>query len=127
MVAILLTAIAMDQRRKRGGSVPRRKVVRRKLFDDYFPDAGSKAMAGSSSSTMAPSAKLAVAPQSTAFPRRFACSTTTARKKPQRLRLATTANSRLARRPRTQGPVTCTGGEVLCDSLLGFTLMHDMV
>ncbi|CAN6241816.1 unnamed protein product [Urochloa humidicola] len=77
MMAILLMGIEMDKRAKHGGSVPRRKVVCPKLFDDYSTD--EESMVCALSSTTASSA--------------------TTRKKPLR-RLTTTASSRLARMPR---------------------------
>ncbi|RLM74368.1 hypothetical protein C2845_PM15G07900 [Panicum miliaceum] len=94
MAAILLTGIAMNERRKHGG----RKVIRRKLFDDYSTDDESTAMACPFSGTTSPSAattpapsKLAMVPQSTAFPRRSA------------------AARKISRRPRTRGLVACAG------------------
>ncbi|CAL5027588.1 unnamed protein product [Urochloa decumbens] len=88
MMAILLAGIAMSKQAKYRGSVPRRKVVRRKLFD-YSTD--DESMLCAFSSTTASSAA--------------------AKKKPLR-RLAATADSRLARRPRTRILAGHAGGEI---------------
>jgi hypothetical protein len=93
MVAILLAGIAMNKQAKRCGSMPRRKVVRQKLFDGYSTNDESMACS-TFSGTVAP-----------------------AKKKPPR-HLATTACSRFARRPRTHSLVGHAGYKARFDSCL---------